>query len=587
MSASGASRAGRAAHLAVLCILQLAAVPALAQEPVPGDADDQFPLGAEARTRLAQLQVDWLNWLVACNESDGERAAATIESLLAHTRLVGMEYLPELSMAASRKAIEAAERGDLERARWGLEAADRLDPGRPEGAFAAARVALAGGQYVAAVKSYFSGLGRSARAPQIRYVLLNNVFLWLATVLTLTGLLLVGVLMAARGPDLYFDLYRYFNRYAAGPLAHLLCLVLLSWPFLLPAGVLWIAIYWSVLLWAYGGRLERVLLIAIWLFVGSLPVAVTEQGRRVGLALYPPVHALQSAALGRLEGDLFSHLARLQSILPESAALEHFGADIHRKLGQMERARALYREVLSREPSDAAALNDIGIYYFDASDFAAAADFFSRAAESRPEAAEIHFNLAQAHSELYRFEQSEAALLAARAVDSESVNRWLQRGTAERVVPINGGLARVDEIRSELRAQWKVAEGEAGWFGHWRRALSLPLVAVFVLIAIVIRLATRRGRTARPMTQWWRPGFDRLRRVVLAGVPEAEVGRSGKAAVVLLVVVALATLPLANRLGYGLPWLHAGAPLLPPIVAALGLALFFGLRYRSQGRGQQ
>ncbi len=585
MSANGASRG--ALRFAVLCTLAFAAGPALSQEPAPAGSAEQFPLGPRARARLAQLQVDWLDWLVACNESDGERAAATIETLVAHTRLVGMEHLPELSVAAARRAVEFAEAGDLERAGWSLEAADRLDPWRPEGAFAAARVALAGGSYLEAVSSYFRGQARSIQAPQVRFVLLNNFALWLATVLTLTGLLLVGVLMAARGPGLYFDLYRYLNRYAAAPVAHVLCLVLLSWPFLLPAGVLWTAIYWSVLLWAYGGRLERVLLVAIWLFVGSIPLALTEQGRRVGLELYPPVHSMRSASLGRLEGDLFSHLGLLRSILPESSALEHLSADVHRKLGQLETARALYLQVLSRESSDAAALNDLGIYYFDVSDFEQAAVHFSRASESAPEVAEIRFNLGQAYSELYRFEESEAELIAARAIDSEAVNRWLQGDRVERVVPIDGGLARVDEIRSELRAQWQVAEGTAGWFGHWRRALSLPLVAVFVLIAVVVRLLTRHGRSSKPTPHWFGPGIDRLRRVLLAGVPEAEVGRTGRAALWLLALVGLATLPLAHRLGYGAPFLHAGPSLLPPLVAVGGLVLYFALRYRKQGRGER
>ncbi len=572
---------------ALVVILSLISVPALAQEPPAEPTDAQFPLGVRARSNLTRLQMDWLDWLVACNEGDGERAAAVIDSLQAHARVVGMRHLPELGAAAASRAIDLGRAGQMEPARWSLEAAERLAPLRPEGPFAASRVAWMEGAYVTAAASTVRGFVRSLASPQLRFVLLNNLALWAATVVALAGLLLVGVVMISRGPELYFDLHRYFDRFLPSPGSHALCLALLSWPFLLPAGPLWAAIYWSVLLWAYGARLERILLIAIWLFVGSLPAALTEQGRRVGLALYPPVQSLQSAARGGLEGDLFSHLAILQSILPESAALRHFSADIHRKLGQMEIARSTYRDVLADDPENAAALNDLGIYYFEASDFSGALDFFERAAESDPRRSEIQFNLAQAYSELYRFEESEDALFTARELDSDSVNAWLRRGLVERVVGIDGGLERVSEIRDELRAQWQVAEESPGWFGYWRQALSLPLVGVFIAIAVMVRLGTRRGRSARPERIWWHPAADRVRRVLLAGVPEAEAGEAGRAALSLLALVTLASLPLANRLGFPLPWLHAGAPALLPTVAGFGLLVFFAMRYLRHWRGDR
>ncbi len=585
MSASGGRRTGRAGIVPVVSVLALLAVAAAAQEPPAPPADAQFPLGPDARANLTQLQTDWLDWLVACNEGDVERVESTLGALQSHLRLVGMEHAPELSGAAAIRAVDFSLAGETERARWSLEAAEQLAPGRPEAAFAESRVALVDGDYLKAAGAYFRGLVRSVRSPQIRFVLLHNIALWVATVITLAGLLLVGVLMISRGPELYFDLFRYFNRYLPSVGAHLLCLVLLCWPLLLPAGVLWVAIYWSVLLWAYGGRLERVLLIAIWLFVSSLPAALTEQGRRVGLTLYAPLQSLESASLGGLEGDLFSHLALLQSSLPESNALQHYSADIHRKLGQMESARALYRDLLTDEPANARALNDLGVYYFEVSDFEQAVDFFERAAEQAPNDARIQFNLGQTYSELYRFEESEAVLFRARAIDSESVNVWLQRGLVERVIPMSGGLERVAEIRSELRAQWQVQEELPGWLGSWRRALSLPLVTIFVLIAIIVRMGTHRGRSAKRMHNWWRPRLDRVRRVFLPGVAEAEDDKAGRAALALLVVVALASLPLADRLGYGIPWLHAGAPALLPIVAAASLVVFFGVRFLIVGRG--
>ena len=43
-------------------------------------------------------------------------------------------------------------------------------------------------------------------------------------------------------------------------------------------------------------------------------------------------------------------------------------------------------------------------------------------------------------------------------VVSDAVNVWIQADSGVKVVPLDGGLGRVDEIRSELEAQWRVGE---------------------------------------------------------------------------------------------------------------------------------
>jgi tetratricopeptide (TPR) repeat protein len=547
-------------------------------------ADELFPLGGPSRTVLTRLQMDWLDWLVACNEADAAGTEAAIASLLVHTQLLGMQRVPALSAAASIRAVDFAEAGDVERARLGLEAAQRIDPRRPEAAFAAARVARLDGDWMGTVGSYARGWLRTLLAPQLRYVLLHNLLLWLLVVVTLAGLLLVGVLMVVRGQVLYFDLYRFFHRYTPGAAAHLLCLVLLCWPLLLPAGLVWMAFYWTALLWSYSGKTEKVLLLALWLIVGSLPVLLTEQSRRVGLSLFAPLESIESAARGDLDGDLFNHLALLRTILPESVALGHLSADVHRKLGQLESARTLYRAVLEEEGSRQSALNDLAIYYFEASDYPRAADYFSRASEADEPNAAVMFNLSQTYSELYRFSESEEALFGARDLDSDSVNVWLQSEGGQRVVALDGGLGRVGEIRSELRAQWRVGEEPPTWFGHWRRALSLPLVIVLILIAVVVRLVVRRGRSVQPAKEWWSSRLDLVRKVLLTGVPEAEEGRPLRAAAALLALVTLATVPLVSALGYRLPWLHEPPQALLPSLSVVGLLLFFFLRFLRYSR---
>ncbi len=586
MSGNGGSRKQIAGvgPLLFLILAVLLAPSAGAQTALIEPTNEPFPLGTEARRALARIQNDWLDWVVACNEAQDLAADAVIDDLLAHTRLLGMDHVPSLAIAAARRAADFAEAGDMQRAHCGLAAAERLDPHRPESAFAAARVARLEGRYLGALERYLAGFARGLGEPATRAVLMHNAGLWLISALALSGLLLVGMLMFSRGAQVYLDVFRYFARFVPRWACHLLTFVLLAWPILLPAGFLWIAIYWSVLFWPYGGRLERVSLIVVWLFLGTLPVLLIEQNRRLGLGLFAPVQSIEGASRGELEGDLFHHLVLLDALLPDSTALDHFRADIHRKLGQMAPARALYREVLSREADNAAALNDLGIYYFEVSDFDQAGDYFRQAAASDSGKAEVHFNLSQTSSELYKFGDSEESLRQAREIDSESVSAWLQLGQVERVVPLDGGLDRVEEVRAQLLSQWRVEEERLSWFALWRRSLSLPLVGVFIAIAIAVRFLARRGPLAKSTGVWSKSRLDRVRRALLVGAPEAEVGQVARALGALVLLMVFGTLVGLERLGYSVPWLAGPAAGLPLGIAGVGLTLVFLLRFWRDGQ---
>ena len=68
----------------------------------------------------------------------------------------------------------------------------------------------------------------------------------------------------------------------------------------------------------------------------------------------------------------------LRAVLPESVAVKHLLADVHRSLNQWELARALYRQVLEAEPNNATALLDLGDYSFIKGDFSSAIQSFQK-----------------------------------------------------------------------------------------------------------------------------------------------------------------------------------------------------------------
>jgi len=318
--------------------------------------------------------------------------------------------------------------------------------------------------------------------------------------------------------------------------------------------------------------------------VGSVPLLVSAQQRRLATTLAPPARAIEQLAQRRLSGSLFTNLAALRASLPESPAVRQLLGDVHRRLGQWEQARAFYVAVLEVEPQNTAALIDLGAYYFRKGDHGRAIELFQRAATADPQSAAAFYDLSQAYSQSYLFTESRQALSQARDLDEALVSRWIQRPDPDRVQTIDGGLQRAPEIRRLLAAQRRQATGPPS-LDRWRRIGGLPVAVLLTLGAVAFdfwrRRVPRPGVPALPQGG----ALGRWARALLPGLAAAEAGDGWRGFEALLAVAALAILPLMGRLGYRIPWgLDPGNGL---VVAALviGFGLFFGRRVRRARRG--
>jgi len=576
-------KGGSTALLAAAALaLQLASAAASAQPPPPPAPAPAVQLTPPVQQALLRLQEEWLEWISESYQGREERAERVVGRLLETARQAGMSRLPDLALAALVPAVEWAEKGDFARARLGLAAAERLDPGRPETAFAAARVAAEEGRFHAAAAWTAQAYARLARHPTLRGVWLHDALVWLWTALVAAGVLCLALLMATRGRRLAGDLAALLGRRLPRPLALAAAVLLLVWPAALPGGPAWLALYWAVLLWAYLSASERAVVAALLLLAGAAPLLLGAQGRRVAVAVSPPMRGVEGVAGGRLYGALFNDLAALRAALPEHLAVRQLLADVHRRLGQWELARPLYREVLEREKENTAALLDLGAYYFYKGDFGGAIQHFQQATAADPENAAAYFNLSRAYSEAYLFDEGQHALRQAQALAPDLVPGWM-KNIEQRVVVEDGGVARIPEIRRQLLARAAAAAGAGA--GRLPRAAAL-LLAVLVLGAAFglrrIRGAVDEDDTPPAAAAGRGAGW---RRALLPGLAAAEAGAGWRAYCALLVPVALLLLPLASRIGYRVPWGHDPGGAAAWIVAAAGLLVYLGARLRRELRG--
>ncbi|HEV8579770.1 MAG TPA: hypothetical protein VGX68_11910 [Thermoanaerobaculia bacterium] len=534
------------------------------------------------RQSLKQLEEQWLQWIVQNNRQGAERA---VDDLLDTARRLGMRRLPDLSAAAVARAVQAAKQRDFGRAAWALEAAERLDPGRPETAFAERFVARRQGNYLAAAVAGLRAYPRMLAHPLERYLWFQNLLFWFVALVLVTGGLFLAMQMLAKGAAVYRDLADLIGRKLPRPVALAAAALALLWPLAFPYGALWLPLYWSILLWGYASPSERVVLVALWLLLGVSPLLLDAQRRHMAVALSPPARAMQGLKEHRLYGSLFSDLGVLRSVLPESVAVKHLLADVHRSLEQWELARSLYRQVLEAEPENTSALLDLGAYSFNKLDFGVAIQSFQKAAAIDPASAAAFYNLSQAYSESYMFDEQRAALKKAQDIDPTLVNTWLAQ--QHRVVTVSGGMARIPEIRRQLLLSWGRHEARSGRLELFRRGLSLLVSLSLLLVALALHLARRPlGYTGGSAEIFPEGALDRWGRVLLPGITSAEIGDGGRAFLALLVPTALLMLPSMGRLGVPIPWRYDPGSSMSWVIAILGLSLYFGVRLRRELRGE-
>jgi tetratricopeptide (TPR) repeat protein len=536
---------------------------------------------APVRRALKQLEEQWLQWVV---QTSPEGSESVIQDLLATARQLGMARLPDLSVGALDRAVQMARQGDFRRARWSLAAAEKLDPGRCETAFAEATVDRLEGRYPGALGALVRGYLRLFSLPLERYLWLQDLLVWAASLLLLAGGLFIAVQMAVKGGAVWEDLAGLFSRRLPRPAALAATAAVFLWPLLLPSGLLWLPLFWSVLLWGYSSASERSVLAALWLLVGFAPILVTAQSRSVAVTLSPPVQAMESLRQHRLYGSLFTDLGVLRSLLPESAAVKHLLGDVHRSLNQWDLAQALYRQVLEKEPGNTYAEMNLGAYSYLKGDFGSAIQHFQKVAAADPKSAAALFNLSQSYSESYLFDESRRALAQARQVDDSQVDLWMRELSQQRVVTNNRGITRIPEIRDELLATFHTHEAPSARLELFRRWLSLVVPLVLALLAMALNLARRPFGSSEGGAPSRFYSNDRWRRVLVPGAAAAEAGEGVRGFLALLLPAALFILPLFGRLGYRLPWGYDPGSSTAWIVAILGLTLYLGVRLRTELR---
>lgn len=574
---------GRWATVAAVAMLLAAGAGRAAGQEAAAPGPAGLELTPQVRESLSHLEEGWLQWMSAVFQKHPDKAAGVLDDLLMTSAQLGFSRLPDLSLGAAARAVQAAREGDPNAAALALQAAERLDPGRASTAFAHAAVARLEGRYPTAVVDEARGF-RLLFGHGVRQDLWwADAAVWALAVLLMTGALWIALQLGVKGGALYADLQRWLARKLPSPMAHVAAWVILLWPLALPAPLALLLLYLSVLLWGYGSVRERVVLVALWLLVGFAPPLLDRLSSEVQVGLSPEVRGMANLEAGRLDGMLFRDLESLEARLPDDPAVWQLMGDLERRLGQWELAHGFYEAVVEAEPENVGALLDLGAYFFHKGDFGSAVRYFEQVTQLDSGNVAAYLNLSQAYSQSYLFDDARRALNKAQLLDDLAVSRFMSQGGEERTLDADGGLTRVREIQEHLAAAELASRGAQGAASGlrlpWGRGWS-PLVSLGVLLGAVALYLVRRGGYSVPPSLgdggWWR--------ALVPGVTSADDGAGFASFAALLLPTTFLALPVAGYLSFPLPWGYDPGGFLATLAAVLGLAVYFGIRLWRQVR---
>ncbi len=424
----------RAGRIGLAALLLALAASAEAQEPAPAIAAiDPAPevLAAPAPGPDASATVAATGARISLIEQAWLAPASGFDARVARTRRTSLE-LGAWSLDAAARSLAAGEApvSGLERATAAVE----LAPDLPAAHMRLARALwLEGDEPIAAIRALFGALAAIGRHLEASLWFTGSALFVLATALVAGGLIvaaLAGVVALAHAAhDLGHLLPRAmpaFGRWAG--LAAVLAL-----PLAIGEGALGLALGLLGVGVVYGGRAQR--------------FALLLAGAGIGIGAYPAMR-YASAALAALPEDSVAQAAwavaqgiptpvealRL-SALADRDPLAARGLAIHvRRLGDVERADALYQQLLASGADDVSAQNN-------AADVQLALGHTERAIElyriaARGESPVVLFNLAQAYGRAFRVEDLNQTIAHAQRAGAEQVAHLtaLQGGGTESFV---------------------------------------------------------------------------------------------------------------------------------------------------------
>jgi len=339
----------------------------------------------------------------------------------------GIQNLPVLSQWLDREARRARERGDSDEAVALATYAIKFSPDLSQTYYELARIRWFQSPFQ--LHKVFAEIYRGQVAQFRHYPsslkFFYNLFFILCNALFMTFVVFGIVVMAKYLPLYLYDLRRNLTPNVKGLVLSSVKILVLFIPFFLRLDILWAFMFWSIFLWGYVMRRERVILLIFLVLLVYLPFFL-----RSASSLLDGPHSeviLQMSQANQEDWD-----RTLEKKLEGWLSNHPYDADVLFTLGLMEKreeryeqAEEWYKKSLQQSPQFGKALSNLGNVYLAKRQVEMAIASYQQAADIHPNHGAYYYNLYRAYSyETFLSGKMSKAFEKARQLDPRLVDYY-------------------------------------------------------------------------------------------------------------------------------------------------------------------
>ena len=328
---------------------------------------------------------------------------------------------------------------------------------------------------------YFSALKLSVGDFWFLFYMIGSFFLIVFAALIFSFLTFFLYSLLSYGPLWVHQITEGFRGFLHPVSAAFLFFVLLAAPFILGFPIIWFLLFFVFLFWGFYNRQEKG--IAIFFSLG------------IGMAFWI-LPALSSFITGKSPA-LLNHMVRNQQAdffwtapSSESDASDWRALAIQASYetgwGNYARAKALYEEALSKNPTSPLILNNIGNIFFYMKDYSEAIERYRQAGAVSPGLVSAYYNMGQTYREMLAFDEGNQKYLEAKKVDQERVDEYTRKSALYPAFPvIEERFAKADLWREAMKSNPLNQDAGARLWKGWAGTIGLnqsPLISFLGLV---------------------------------------------------------------------------------------------------------
>jgi tetratricopeptide (TPR) repeat protein len=205
---------------------------------------------------------------------------------------------------------------------------------------------------------------------------------------------------------------------------HILSLLLLLLPFFLGLGWIWLFIFWLFIFWFYGNRLDRAMIIALFIILAALPFGVRFYSSCISSMAGNGIPEILRANYGVWNGEFYKELSDMEQRNPKDTDILQAIALVGKRAGKYAEAEKYLRQWLQLEPNSSPALNNLGNVYLATNRIPQAIDLYKKAMEAEANRPEFHFNLGQAYLMNLLLNEADVEFQRAKDLNFDLVSRY-------------------------------------------------------------------------------------------------------------------------------------------------------------------